>query len=587
MIGTDEKWSLTRETIGDDRLSVILCGRVADGAEASVKALFASRGIDAELVTSAPGGSAGAALKEAFARTRGGYVLLLEGDVVARAALAPEFFAALVKGAADVTVGSKRHPQSVVDYPWHRRWASAVYFAAVRLALGVALSDTESGVMLWRRKTLADALGRMLVKSHAFALELLTIARRSGAVVAEAPTVTQPGAAFGILDFKTIRRVLHDTLAIVYRERFLGYYAKAMALPPPEKQPLVSIVIPCPKRTWMLDEALAAVAKQTYGDWECIVLPDEEDVSRGSGAGSEDECADSRIRFLPTGKIRPAEKRNLGIREAKGEIIAFLDDDAYPDAHWLEYAVRYFTEPSIGAVGGPGVTPPGDTFLARLGGRVYDNLLVSGNYRYRYKAGGVRRDVEDYPSCNLFVRKDLLEKIGGYRTDFWPGEDTLLCKDILDNWKRIVYDPWVVVYHHRRPLFLPHLRQLGRYGFHRGYFAKRFPSNSLRLSYFIPSAFDGYLLALAAVWAAGAPLAFAAIASAPLALYLALVALTTFSVNPLDWALTAAGVAASHLWYGLRFLQGLSARRAPCEYIGGDHASATHDESKQGLNEET
>ena len=89
----------------------------------------------------------------------------------------------------------------------------------------------------------------------------------------------------------------------------------------------------------------------------------------------------------------------------------------------------------------------------------------------------------------LFVRKSVLDSIGGYRTDFWPGEDTLLCKDIVDNWKRIVYDPWVVVYHHRRPLFLPHLRQLGRYAFHRGYFCKRFPSNSLKLSYFVPSAF--------------------------------------------------------------------------------------------------
>ena len=76
---------------------------------------------------------------------------------------------------------------------------------------------------------------------------------------------------------------------------------------------------------------------------------------------------------------------------------------------------------------------------------MYDNILVSGNYRYRYRAGGVRRDVDDYPSCNLLVRKTILDKIGGYRTDFWPGEDTLLCKDIVDRGKRIVYDPWVVV----------------------------------------------------------------------------------------------------------------------------------------------
>ena len=247
----------------------------------------------------------------------------------------------------------------------------------------------------------------------------------------------------------------------------------------------------------MLWECLKGLSRQTYSNWEALILPDADfDLdSIPAAAGIE-----AKVSVLPTGKVRPAEKRNLGIREAAGEIIAFIDDDAYPDPHWLEYAVRYFGEPSIGAVGGPGVTPPGDGYRCRLGGRVYDNFLVSGNYRYRYKAGGVRKDVEDYPSCNLFVRKDLLDRFGGYRTDFWPGEDTLLCKDVIDNWRRIVYDPWVIVYHHRRPLFTAHLRQLGRYAFHRGYFCKRFPSNSLRLSYFVPTGFTAGLLLLPWPW---------------------------------------------------------------------------------------
>ena len=280
--------------------------------------------------------------------------------------------------------------------------------------------------------------------------------------------------------------------------------------------------------------------------------------------------------------MRPAEKRNLGIKAAKGEIIAFIDDDAYPDPHWLEYAVKFFGEKSIGAVGGPGVTPPGDKSLAKIGGRVYDNILVSGNYRYRYKAGGVRMDVEDYPSCNLFVRKELMEKFGGYRTDFWPGEDTLLCKDILDNWKRIVYDPWVVVYHHRRALFGAHLRQLGRYGFHRGYFCKRFPSNSLRLSYFIPTAFVFYTLSWFALLATPLPDSIpawlfvlrSAYIAFPMGLYLLAVLLTTFALNPVTWLLTAAGVVASHFWYGVQFARGILAKKAPCEYIGKDHGGA-------------
>ena len=55
-------------------------------------------------------------------------------------------------------------------------------------------------------------------------------------------------------------------------------------------------------------------------------------------------------------------------------------------------------------------------------------------------------------------------------------------------------------------------------------------------------------------------------------LYLALLLVTTAAANPVVWLLTAAGVFASHVTYGIRFLGGLLARRAPCEFIGKDHA---------------
>ena len=321
----------------------------------------------------------------------------------------------------------------------------------------------------------------------------------------------------------------------------------------------------------MLGECLQALSRQTYREFEVLVLPDE---AFDHGAAKLGDA----VTVIPTGKVRPAEKRNTGIAAAKGSIVAFIDDDAYPDQHWLEYAVKYFGVDSVGAVGGPGVTPPGDPYLAKIGGRVYDNILVSGNYRYRYKAGGVRRDVDDYPSCNLLVRKTILDKIGGYRTDFWPGEDTLLCKDIADSGFRIVYDPWVVVFHHRRALYAPHLRQLGRYAFHRGYFCRRFPSNSLHVSYFVPSAFVLYLLAwfpvscITTLPGSVASYVQAAFLLVPLFAYFAAVLLSTAALNPFTWLLTATGVFVTHVTYGVRFLHGLCARKAPCEFIGKDKA---------------
>ena len=587
----DEKWELTRNAVGSDRLSVIMpFYRLAASAEANLRQvaeLFESHGVETELVPVDDGsgdgtdaalmhvsdrridgssdwkhvtvkpvicprnGGKGAALRAGFEASTGRYVMLLDGDLDINPQQTPLFFESMAKNRADIVVGSKRHPDSQVQYPWHRRIVSWCYFTLVRLFVGLPITDTQTGMKLFRREVLGPALDRMLVKTYAFDLELLAIAASRGAKIAEAPVVIRFGNKFGALQPKVVRQMATDTLAVFYRLRLLKYYAKCLVPKRLDHDPLVSIVIACPKGSWMLDECLAAIGRQSYAKWECLVLPDGAETSKT-------EVERRNVRFIPTGKVRPAEKRNLGIREAKGEIVAFIDDDAYPDAHWLEYAVKYFGESDIGAVGGPGVTPPGDRWLAKIGGRVYDNLLVSGNYRYRYRAGGVRMDVDDYPSCNLFVRKDLLDKIGGYRTDFWPGEDTLLCKDIVDNWKRIVYDPWIVVYHHRRPLFGAHLRQLGRYAFHRGYFCKRYPSNSLHLSYFVPSAFVAGLPFLLWLW--------------PLyALYAVLVLVTTLSLNPLAWLLTAAGVVASHLVYGVQFVRGLCAKRAPCEFIGKDH----------------
>lgn len=497
-------------------------------------------------------GASVAALTDALVRLSDEvrFVYVIDGDIAGNEEKLDRFVARQAETDADIVIGTKKS----------QRLLNRLYFALVRFFLGVPVSDTQTGARLYRKEILRYALERALSKTGAFDLELLTIAAGRGAKIVEVEIPEQLTKETGAKPSKRfIKSTINDTLAIFYRSRILGYYGKCLVPKKLAYEPLVSIVIACPKGSWMLDECLKAIEKQTYRNFEVIVLPDE-----------------------VTGKVRPAEKRNIGIAKSKGEIVAFIDDDAYPDEHWLEYAVKYFGEDSIGAVGGPGVTPPGDNYLAKISGRIYDNLLVSGNYRYRYHAGGVRKDCEDYPSCNLFVRKDLLEKIGGYRTDFWPGEDTLLCKDIIDNWKRIIYDPWIIVYHHRRPIFGAHLRQLGRYGFHRGYFCKRFPSNSLRFSYFVPTLFVVYLITWFVLSAIPDPVVmdawiyvlWKAYVSIPMLVYLGMVLVTTVAKNPITWLLTVAGVLASHVVYGVQFFRGIIAKKAPCEFIGADHGSA-------------
>lgn len=242
--------------------------------------------------------------------------------------------------------------------------------------------------------------------------------------------------------------------------------------------PKVSIIIAVGVPGSYLDECLAHCRELDYPEYEIIVLPDEDWTP-----------PDPSIRIIPTGKVRPAEKRDRGVRESTGEFAALIDDDAYPEPSWLSAAVYHFEDPSVAAVGGPGMTPPGDNLKCHISGWIYESPLVSGGYTYRYRPGSLR-DVDDYPTSSLIIRKNDFESVGGFDTGYWPGEDTILCLKLTGHLgKRIVYDPAVRVYHHRRDMFAGHLRQIRSYALHRGFFARKYPETSLKVHYFAPSLF--------------------------------------------------------------------------------------------------
>ncbi|MEI8175727.1 MAG: glycosyltransferase [Candidatus Omnitrophota bacterium] len=242
---------------------------------------------------------------------------------------------------------------------------------------------------------------------------------------------------------------------------------------------LVSILIPVKGDNEFLRECIAGCRELDYKDFEIIVLPDDDIDATGYG----------KVKFIPTGAVGPAQKRDIGAKQAKGEILAFLDDDTLPAKNWLANAVAVFKDPAVGAVCGPAITPVTDSPRRRASGRVYESFFVSGAHRRRYMPTQ-RCEVDDYPSCNFLVRADVFKRIGRFDTGFWPGEDTVLClKIVRDAGKKIIYDPGVLVYHHRRQLFREHYRQIKSYALHRGYFVRRFPRTSLRLAYFIPSIF--------------------------------------------------------------------------------------------------
>lgn len=246
--------------------------------------------------------------------------------------------------------------------------------------------------------------------------------------------------------------------------------------------PKISIIIPVKEiNDYLHQETIPAILKQTYKNYEIIVLPDRK---------TKEKFPQTRI--IPTyPKTGPADKRDIGAQKAKGEILAFLDDDSYPDENWLKNAVKIFEESDeITGVCGPGLTPPGDNLCQKASGYVWSSWLGSsgaGTYRC---AINPRQEVDDYPTVNFLVRKKDFLKVDGFDSHFWPGEDTKLCLDLIKKLKKkIIYDPKVLVYHHRREVFGPHLKQISRYAIHRGHFARILPETSLRIGYLMPTFF--------------------------------------------------------------------------------------------------
>ncbi|MFH1128469.1 MAG: glycosyltransferase [Candidatus Omnitrophota bacterium] len=326
----------------------------------------------------------------------------------------------------------------------------------------------------------------------------------------------------------------------------------------------VSIIIAV--KTWQknLEECVNNCLKLDFSEFEIIILPDDpidRDSLQIGGAVP--------IKIIPTQAINPARKRDIAITRAKGEILAFLDDDAYPDRAWLKNALINFADQEIAAVGGPAITPPSDSLEQKASGLIYASVLVSGtNLSCRYSQQMPRKEVVDFPSCNFLVRKSIMVELGGFNTNFWPGEDTKLCLDIIKLGKKIIYDPNVLVYHHRRKVFKPHLNQIANYALHRGYFVKRYPETSLKITFFLPS------LLLLGVLVGGLLSIFILgirnIYILAIFLYIILVSISSifngFKVAKMELNLgqkviligdVFVGIILTHLCYGFFFIQGL------------------------------
>ena len=261
------------------------------------------------------------------------------------------------------------------------------------------------------------------------------------------------GWAFGLTD---AQRRPKQALAVV-QQIYCGDLYRTRKTP----WPMVSVVVCCYNAAATLDECLRSLATLDYPNYEVIVIDD------GSKDGTHQIAEKYKMQCIrvPNGGLSKA--RNLGIENARGEIIAFTDSDAYADHDWLYYMVSALEEHDASAVGGPNLCPPEDGFVAQCVDQSPGNptCVLVDNER-----------AEHIPGCNMAFRKEAFDVAGKFDAQHRAaGDDVDLCWRLLLTERKIVYHPSAVVWHHRRPTVRGYLRQQKGYGFAEAHLQKRYP----------------------------------------------------------------------------------------------------------------
>jgi GT2 family glycosyltransferase/exo-beta-1,3-glucanase (GH17 family) len=215
--------------------------------------------------------------------------------------------------------------------------------------------------------------------------------------------------------------------------------------------PSVSVVVCAYNGEATLDECLRHTCALDYPGLEILVVDD----------GSTDRTADiarahprATLLSIPHGGLSVA--RNAGWVAATGELVVYLDSDAYPSPEWLWYLALAFDDPRVGGGGGPNIPPLDDGLgaakVAQAPGGPVHVLLTDDR-------------AEHVPGCNMAFWRDVLAEVGGFDPVYTSaGDDVDVCWKVLDRSWDIGFHPAALVWHHRRPGLRPYLRQQRGYG---------------------------------------------------------------------------------------------------------------------------
>ncbi|UCE76105.1 MAG: glycosyltransferase [Gammaproteobacteria bacterium] len=214
--------------------------------------------------------------------------------------------------------------------------------------------------------------------------------------------------------------------------------------------PAISVVVCSYNGARTIRDTLEGLKRLSYPDYEVIVVND------GSTDDTPAIAAEYDVKLISTENRGLSNARNTGYQAARGEIVAYIDDDAYPDPDWAHYLALTYLGSDCAGVGGPNLAPPGDGSIADCvahapGGPVH--VLLSDTI------------AEHIPGCNMSFKKSALEAVGGFDPRYRAaGDDVDVCWRIQDQVGTIAFHPAAMVWHHRRNCIRMYWKQQQGYG---------------------------------------------------------------------------------------------------------------------------
>lgn len=276
-----------------------------------------------------------------------------------------------------------------------------------------------------------------------------------------------------------------------------------------------SVIIPVYNRPDELRELLASLTRQTYTDFEVLVIEDGS-TSKADGivAGFANQLT---IRYFYKENSGQGFTRNYGFERATGDYFVIFDSDALVPPHYFAVVnERLQTVPALDAYGGPDAAHPDFTPVQKA---------ISYSMTSPFTTGGIRGSRKNlggtyHPrSFNMGLSRQVWQTTGGYRLSRM-GEDIEFAIRIIENGFKTGLIPDAFIYHKRRTNFGQFFRQLRFFGRARINIARYYPAE-LKLVHTFPALFTLFIFSVP-VWALVSPALFG-LAVGVLALFSALV----------------------------------------------------------------